>query len=105
MLEHTLVLVMGEFGRPPLVNRDAGRDHWASVFSVLVAGGGLRGGRVIGSSDSRGAYPREGALHAHDLFATMYHVRGIDPTTMFHDQQGRPIPVLPHGAPIKELLS
>ncbi|MBM4068045.1 MAG: DUF1501 domain-containing protein [Planctomycetes bacterium] len=105
MLEQTLVLVMGEFGRTPLVNRNAGRDHWASVFSVLVAGGGLKGGQVIGSSDRRGAYPREGALHAHDLFATMYHVLGIDPTTMFHDQQGRPIPVLPRGLPITELLA
>jgi hypothetical protein len=104
LLDTTLVVVMGEFGRTPLVNRDAGRDHWASVFSVLLAGGGLRGGRVIGSSDSRAAYPRTGALHAHDLFATIYHVLGIDHTTLFHDQQGRPIPVLLQGTPITELL-
>jgi hypothetical protein len=72
---------------------------------VLVAGGGLNCGRVVGSSDGRGAYPREGAIHAHDLFATMYHVLGIDPTTLLHDQQGRPIPVLPSGAAIRELLT
>jgi hypothetical protein len=104
LLDTTLVVVMGEFGRTPLVNRDGGRDHWASVFSVLLAGGGVRGGRVLGSSDSRAAYPRSGALHAHDLFATIYHVLGVDQTILFHDQQGRPIPVLPEGRPMTELL-
>ncbi len=104
LLDKTLILVLGEFGRTPLVNRDAGRDHWASVFSVLVAGGGLQAGRVIGASDTRAAYPRDNAVHPHDLFATMYHVLGIDYNTVFYDQQGRPIPVLPQGNPIAELL-
>ena len=104
LLEKTLVLVMGEFGRTPTVNRQAGRDHWSSVFSALVAGGGTKAGQVIGSSDRTGSYPRDRALHAHDLFATMYHVLGIDYTTVFHDRLGRPIPVLQHAAPIRELL-
>ena len=112
LLEKTLVIVMGEFGRTPKIgqlsdNLDTeknGRDHWASVFSALVAGGGLRGGEVVGSSDAIGAYPHERPLHATSLFATMYHVLGINYHTIFHDPQNRPIPVLSHGSPIAELL-
>jgi hypothetical protein len=104
LLEKTLVLVMGEFGRTPTVNRQAGRDHWASVFSALVAGGGSNGGQVIGSSDRTGGHPRDRALPAQDLFATMYHALGIDHTTLFHDRLGRPIPVLQQATPIRELL-
>jgi uncharacterized protein DUF1501 len=104
LLEKTLVLVMGEFGRTPTVNHQSGRDHWASVFSTLVAGGGSNGGQLIGSSDRTGSYPRDRALHAQDLFATMYHALGIDHTTVFHDRLGRPIPVLEHASPIRELL-
>ncbi|MBI1918748.1 MAG: DUF1501 domain-containing protein [Planctomycetes bacterium] len=103
-LQQTLVLVMGEFGRTPVVNKQAGRDHWASVFSALVAGGGLKAGQVVGSSDKTAAYPAHRGLHAQELFATMYHVLGIDPTTLLHDRQGRPIPVLGQGKPIAELL-
>src|SRR5207249_7320612 len=102
-LQQTLVIVTGEFGRTPRINRDAGRDHWASVFSALLAGGGVKGGNVVGSSDKVGAYPAGCAFHAQDLFATMYHLLGIDPTTMLHDRTGRPIPVLGHGKPIAEL--
>ena len=104
LLQNTLVMVLGEFGRTPVVNNQAGRDHWASVFSALIAGGGLQAGRIVGSSDRRGAYPLDRSLHARDLFATMYAVLGIDPTTLLYDRQGRPIPVLGEGSPIAELI-
>lgn len=103
--QNTLVLVMGEFGRTPKVNAKAGRDHWAEVFSVLLAGGGLHHGQVIGASDRHGAYPADRPHHAHDLFATMYHALGIDHHTLFYDRQGRPIPILTGGQPIPELLA
>ncbi len=105
LFDKTLVLVMGEFGRTPIVNKDAGRDHWADVFSVLISGGGLRGGQVVGSSDKTGAYPHHRTLHVQDLLATMYKVVGIDGHTLFHDRQGRGVPILGHGTPIPELLS
>ena len=112
MLQKTLVLLMGEFGRTPRIgeitsnnNTDqSGRDHWPNCFTCLLAGGGLRTGQVVGSSDRIGAYPRDRATHAHDLFATMYHTLGIDYHTIFHDRQSRPIPVLSDGHPIPELL-
>ena len=103
-LDKTLVMVIGEFGRTPVINKKVGRDHWANVFSALVAGGGLRGGRVVGASDRTGAYPHERPLHAKDLFATMYGVLGIDHDKMFYDQQDRQLPVLNHGTAIEELL-
>lgn len=102
--ERTLVLVTGEFGRTPLINKDAGRDHWSTVFSVLASGGGTVGGQVIGASDHDGANPADRPLHAQDLFATMYHALGVDYHTVFHDPLGRPISVLGHGTPIAELL-
>ena len=74
------------------------------MFSALVAGGGLRGGQVVGVSDKTGADPHQRPRHAKDLFATMYGVLGIDPHNLFHDFQGRPVPVLHHGTAIEELL-
>ncbi len=112
LLDKTLVMVIGEFGRTPKVGQittgnqtdQSGRDHWAHCFSALVAGGGLTMGQVIGQSDAIGGYPADDPLHAQDLFATMYHVLGVDPHTVFTDQQNRPIPVLNHGTPIPGLL-
>jgi len=107
-----MVLVTGEFGRTPRIGEVtsnnltdySGRDHWADCFSCLVAGGGLRTGQVVGSSDRIGAFPRDRAVHAKDLFATMDHVLGIDYHSVFYDRQnGRPVPVLDHGQPIEEL--
>ena len=71
---------MGEFGRTPIINKKAGRDHWTSVFSTLVVGGG---GQGVGDSDKTGAYPNHRPLHAKDLFATMYGVLGIDRHNVF----------------------
>ena len=112
LLEKTLVMVMGEFGRTPKIGQItendttdySGRDHWANCFSCLIAGGGLKTGQVIGTSDRIGAYPRDRAVHAKDLFATMYQVLGVDSQTTFYDRLSRPIPVLNHGQPIAELL-
>jgi hypothetical protein len=110
-LGETLVLVMGEFGRTPKINQGLpqdpvpGRDHWGNVMSVLAAGGGVRGGRVVGASNARGEVPRERPTTPADLVATMYYVLGIDPETTFNDRLKRPIPIVPQGgAPIRELF-
>jgi hypothetical protein len=103
-LDETLVVVAGEFGRTPKVTSStAGREHWPHVFSVLVAGGGIRGGQVHGASDRTGAYPGESPVTPGDLTATIFHCLGVDPHTETHDQFGRPI-VLSKGNPITTLI-
>ena len=91
-------------GRTPKVNERAGRDHWPQVMFAVLAGGGLKAGRVVGASSSRGEYPVSRALGAGDLLATVYHVLGIDPGLKLHDPWGRPRPVLAEGSPIAELV-
>ena len=81
----------------------AGRDHWPHCFSVVMAGGGIRGGRVHGASDRSGAYPAADPVSPEDLLATLYHALGVDPHAAIHDQQGRPYP-LADGRPILELI-
>jgi hypothetical protein len=93
LLDETLVVWMGEFGRSPKINPGSGRDHWGHVFSVALAGGGVRGGQVLGSSDRIGGYPRDGRTLPQDLTATIFHALGIHPETEIHDALGRPIPV------------
>ena len=92
LLDTTIVAWMAEFGRTPrLNNRDnGGRDHWPNCYSVLVAGGGIRGGRVVGSSDSLGAYPREGSVRPEDILTTFYHLLGLPLNAEVHDPLGRP---------------
>ncbi len=90
LLDETLVVCMAEFGRTPKFNGSAGRDHWGSVFSVALAGGGIRGGVVQGASDAMGAYPRQGMVRPEDITATMFHCLGFAPDTEFHDSQNRP---------------
>jgi hypothetical protein len=104
MLDHTLVLLMGEFGRTPKVNPNAGRDHWVHVMTVLMAGGGIRGGRIVGSSDAQGAYPDERPIHAREMVATAYHALGIDVHAELRTMDGRPIPVLGEAEPVRELF-
>jgi hypothetical protein len=103
LLSSTLVLAWGEFGRTPRVNNDAGRDHYPNVFSAALAGGPVRGGRVVGESDSRGAFPRANAKTPQDVLATLYAHLGIDTRQQYADNAGRPHPVLPSGTPIEEL--
>jgi hypothetical protein len=98
------VVVLGEFGRTPRVNKNGGRDHWPGSMSVLLAGGGMKVGQVIGSTNERGERPRDRKLHPNDVWATVYKNLGIDPTRTFVNNAGRPVPILPSGKPIAELL-
>ncbi len=105
LLDETLVIWMGDFGRTPKINNDAGRDHWPGCYSVVLAGGGIRGGQVVGSSDKIGAYPETRAVTPGDIHATVYRALGYDPRTIsYQSADGRPIP-LTEGTPISELLS
>jgi hypothetical protein len=103
LLESTLVVAWGEFGRTPRVNNDAGRDHYPNVFSAALAGGPVKGGRVVGESDEKGAFPKANAKTPQDVLATLYHHLGVDPEKQYLNGSGRPISVLPSGSPIEEL--
>lgn len=103
LLEETLVVWMGEFGRTPRHNANGGRDHWGSVFSLALAGGGVRGGVVHGASDRIGGYPREGMVTPQDLTATILHLLGIAPGTEVHDSLGRPF-VASRGEVIRQIV-
>ena len=104
LLETTVVAMFGEFGRTPMINAQAGRDHWEKVFSVLLAGGGLKSGIVVGASTRAGDVPLDRPVHFNDVLATIYHQLGVPTDTLFHDQLGRPNPVLAKGTPIQELI-
>ncbi|MFO0910282.1 MAG: DUF1501 domain-containing protein [Isosphaeraceae bacterium] len=104
LLDQTLVVWTGEFGRTPRINTDAGRDHWPQCYTVLMAGGGLKRGFIHGASDASGAYPRESPCTPDDLSATMFQCLGIDPTTEMRDQLNRPI-LVSTGQPIEAILS
>lgn len=93
MLESTLIVWMGEFGRSPRFNSMGGRDHWGNVFCSVLAGGGVKGGYVHGSSDRFGAEPRDGIVSPPDLQATIYQALGISPATEIQDRLGRPFPI------------
>jgi len=104
LLEKTLVVAWGEFGRTPRVNKQAGRDHYPNVFSAVLAGGGVQGGRVVGASDSKGAFPLENPKTPQDVLATIYRHLGVDTHAQYLDNFGRPLSVLPFGNPIDELF-
>jgi len=93
MLDETLVVMLTDFGRTPKINGAAGRDHYPNVYSVAMAGGGIRGGQVYGSSDTLGAFPRTSPCSPADLHATIFQSLGISPRAEIHDQLGRPFPV------------
>lgn len=103
LLENTLVVAWGEFGRTPRVNARAGRDHYPNVFSAALAGGPIKGGRVLGSSDAKGAFPKANPKSPQDVLATIYKHLGIDYTKQYLNAAGRPMTVLPSGSPITEL--
>jgi hypothetical protein len=92
-LEETLVVCLGEFGRTPKINGNAGRDHWGHCQTALLAGGGIRAGQVYGASDKDGAYPRDGKVDPVDIHATIYRCLGIDPEQEIHDHLNRPQPL------------
>lgn len=104
LLEETLVAVLAEFGRTPRFNGRGGRDHWGQVFSVALAGGGIRGGMVYGSSDAQGAYPQEGRVQPCDITATIFDRLGYAPETEIQDPLGRPLPIS-RGTPIAAILA
>ncbi|HWB10488.1 MAG TPA: DUF1501 domain-containing protein [Pirellulales bacterium] len=103
LLDETLILWTGDFGRTPKVNKDAGRDHWPPCQTVLLAGGGVRGGALVGSSDKTGAYPLTEPKTPDDVMATVYDALGFDPATIIHDQLTRPMPIA-DGRPIAGLF-
>ncbi|MBI3411909.1 MAG: DUF1501 domain-containing protein [Planctomycetes bacterium] len=101
----TVLVWMGEFGRTPRINQNAGRDHWARCWSVVVGGGAIRGGRVYGSTDTDGMAVAENPVSAGDVFATIYRAVGIDPTTKIRDPIGRPFAIAgSNGRPIEALF-
>jgi uncharacterized protein (DUF1501 family) len=101
-LDETLVLVLGEFGRTPRINENAGRDHWPNCFSVVAAGAGIPGGHAVGTSDDHAAYPTDRAVTPGDLAATLYHALGMDPTLELKSQDGRPFKIA-EGEPVLDL--
>jgi hypothetical protein len=105
LLDSTLVVFMTEFGRSPKINKFGGRDHWGAAGSMFFAGGGTRGGQVIGQTDKQGAQVLTPGHSPGDIAATIYRSIGLDPQTMLHDRQGRPMLALPHGQPIPGVLA
>ena len=105
LLDNTLVLCLGEFGRTPKVNKDAGRDHWPGAMSVVMAGAGVPRGAVVGATDARGYYASESVYKPEDFAATLYTKMGIDPAQVLHTNTGRPIQLVNGGRLMKELFA
>ena len=103
-LDNTLVLLLGEFGRTPKINKDGGRDHWPHAMSVLVAGAGVPPGQIIGGTDVKGYYASENIYSPEDFACSLYTKMGIDPHKILHTNTGRPLPIVNGGHPIKELF-
>ena len=104
LLDETLVIWMGDFGRTPVINKDAGRDHWPQCYSMVLAGGGIRGGQVVGESDKTGAYPFSRPVTPADIHATVFAALGYDAQQInYHMTDGRPMPVC-DGKVIHELI-
>jgi uncharacterized protein (DUF1501 family) len=104
LLDDTLVVFLTEFGRTPRINREGGRDHWGAAGSIFFAGGGTRGGQVIGGTDRHAAAPTGPPYSPGDVAATIYRAIGIDGETILYDRQNRPLPVLPQGEVIPGVL-
>jgi hypothetical protein len=103
-LDNTLVLLLGEFGRTPKINKDAGRDHWPHAMSVLVAGAGVPAGQIIGETDVKGYYASDKIYSPEDFACSIYTKMGINPKMILHTNTGRPLPIVNGGSPIKELF-
>ena len=103
--EDVTLVVWGEFGRTPKINKNAGRDHWAPVQSALISGGGVPTGQIIGSTDKTAAYAEDRPVDYRDVLATIYHLMGIDPHSYVRDVRERPVTIVQDGAkPIRELV-
>jgi len=103
--ENTMVICLGEFGRTPKINKDAGRDHWPHAMSVLMSGAGIPGGQIVGATDARGFYASDKVYSPEDFAASLYTKMGIDPTQTLYQSTGRPIRLVNGGSPIKELFT
>jgi uncharacterized protein (DUF1501 family) len=103
LLDETLVIWMGEFGRTPKINENQSRDHWPQCYTVLLAGGGVKRGFVYGKSDAQAMYPDEHPVRPEDLAATIYWILGIDPRSEIYDRNNRPLAI--GGRPILEVLA
>ena len=104
LAEKVMVVAMGEFGRTPRINRNAGRDHWGQVMSVMMTGGSLKVGQIVGASDSKGAVPAERPYRPENVLATLYQHLGIDPQLTFNDRSGRPRYILERRNVVHELV-
>jgi hypothetical protein len=104
LLDSTLVVISGEFGRTPRINNKAGRDHWGPAYTVGIGGGGIAGGRVVGRSDARAERPADSPHGPEDLAATICRQMGIDPEAEFHTPEGRPVKIVNNGKPIAALV-
>lgn len=105
LLDSTLVVITTEFGRTPRINQLAGRDHWPNAFSIVMAGGGVKGGQVIGATDAQAGSVADRPITPEDMAATVLHVLGIDYTQVLHTPLGRPVPLADGGRPVSELFS
>ena len=105
LLDRTLIVMMGEFGRSPIITKTGGRDHYPRVFTTLLAGGGIKGGNVVGASDARGMEPASDPVKPEDLAATIYHALGIDYTQSISSPEGVRITLARGGNPIRKALS
>ena len=105
LLDETLVVLMGDFGRTPKLNSAGGRDHWPRASSVILAGGGIRRGCVHGASDATGELPSADPVEPQDLAATIYSCLGIDSRKEYRTPLGRPVKLLERGTPIDAILS
>jgi hypothetical protein len=104
LLDTTLVVWMGEFGRTPNINKNASRDHWPQCYTTLLCGGGIKRGFVYGASDQTGSYPAEKPVRPDDLAATIYHLLGIDPHTEVRNTQQRPV-LIADGKPVLDVIA
>ena len=104
LLDSTLVVLLGEFGRTPKINEGPGRDHWGPGMSVAIAGAGVPGGQVVGSTTADGGYADQRPLSPQDLACTIFQKMGIDFRKEYHNELGRPTPMVRGGEPIRELV-
>lgn len=104
LLDETLVVCLSEFGRSPKIAANGGRGHWGNVFSISLAGGGIRGGTIHGASDSIGGEPKSNVVMPSDLLATIFHCLGLSPASELHDPLGRPLPIA-RGRVLHEILA
>jgi hypothetical protein len=107
LLDETLVVVMSEHGRTPKLNKEpgGGREHWSGAYCGMLAGGGVRAGAVVGTTDRIAGYPKDNPVSPKDVLATIYHLLGVDPNTHIHDREGPPVALVPQGKALPALLS